>query len=280
MGKLIKQILDYLTGLNALMQIFIVLAGVATTHFLGFLEFLKDLTQGEQINILLAVFIFGHFFSLLNYTGVKNKLENLIRDLIDKKVIEAYYTKKVSYTENSSPKKLTPEARKMLKKHNVDKFILTSGVLGKNFRDMEEYKVLGECLYWVKEKGQDQIKELTYNNDISERESEVVLALAIHEKILMPVKLCEVVKEEELEFGSNREYESYKKLFNLCDIEMSNYVYEVINKLEYFITRFNRLRSCIYRKRDGKFIEGSHVKKHHTFKSVLFRDYNLLVAFF
>ncbi len=116
-------------------------------------------------------------------------VQQLITDLSDGKKI--VYKK---YFKNFSPKRITNDGRTFLKKNNIDQFVLKCSLFKEDFKGLKDSEIYIKCMNWVRgnTEGKNKIIELVYNNDISKEDSEILLALAIHEKILIKNKSEEV----------------------------------------------------------------------------------------
>ena len=111
--------------------------------------------------------------------------------------------------------------------------------------------------------GKDKVMELVYNNEMSKNESEILLALAIQERLLMNEKLSKLAHSPETEYKDCLDY------FKRCDITLSDYVYEAIHKLDFFINAFENYKDKIYEKTNGEFKEKNYIEKGDTFREVL-----------
>ena len=182
--------------------------------------------------------------------------------------------------EQGSPKRITKIGRDILEESNIKEFISNCNISKKDFRDFEDTKVFIACMNWVKEYAKEKVIELTYKHDLSKEDSEILLALALQERFLFDKKVRDIATEEELQdIISNKDWQFYKRSLKCCDIDFSSYVYEAINKLDYYIGRFGRIIDKIYLKKGEMFDKFD--LKGKTFNEVLNKsDYDLLVKFF
>ena len=182
--------------------------------------------------------------------------------------------------EHRSPKRITKIGRDILEESNIKEFISKCDLSVKDLKTFEDIKVYIACMNWVKEHAKEKVIEFTYKYDLSKEDSEILLALALQERFLFDKKVRDIATEEELQdIISNKEWQSYKIPLKCCDIDFSNYVYEAINKLDYYIGRFGRIIDKIYVK-DGELRDRADLIGK-TFNEVLNKsDYDLLVKFF
>ena len=289
--------------LSSLLQIIevvggvIVLIGPFIAYFLGLLDFLMELDQGKQFLIIflgmIVIMFVGFLLFLINYriiNTLSNALQKLINKLSTTKILKTiiktgdFFTKEEKILWRvDSPKKIAYSGWQILNKHKVGKLIESSGFLIKDFKNKKEHEIFNECLEWLKTDigGRYKVAEITYSNEVSEDDSRTIIALAMVERILLPVLIEDILPEEELADFSKEKSKSYKELLKCCDIEMSNYVYEALNKLYFFTDFFTMMRDKLYTQKDGEFKE-KPIEEGLTFVDALGEGvvYNFPLKFF
>ena len=144
--------------------------------------------------ITIVVLWFKNFFQIpnivkqldVNIENIKKSFKKLLKRLEKKDIISEDDVTDITALETLSPKRITSEGRKILEKHGIDTFLSVNckDFINQDYSNKTEVDTYTDCVEYVKNNQSKKAIALTYDNDISERESILLLALAIKDKIM------------------------------------------------------------------------------------------------
>ena len=128
--------------------------------------------------------------SLKPLNTIKVQIQHIREALIAKGILDPYSFD--ALLRSNSPKMITEKGHEFLNKHNIKEFLKSCDLL-KNidrFKEKEEIEIYKECLEWSKKStiAIDKAFELSYNSNLSQKQSTELIAFVIRDEILDKIK--------------------------------------------------------------------------------------------
>ena len=128
--------------------------------------------------------------SLKPLNTIKVQIQHIREALIAKGILDPYSFD--ALLRSNSPKMITEKGHEFLNKHNIKEFLKSCDLL-KNidrFKEKEEIEIYKECLEWSKKStiAINKAFELSYNSNLSQKQSTELIAFVIRDEILDKIK--------------------------------------------------------------------------------------------
>ena len=121
---------------------------------------------------------------------IKSQIQHIREALIAKGILDPYSFD--ALLRSNSPKRITEKGHEFLNKHNIKEFLKSCDLLENidRFKEKEEIEIYKECLEWSKNHtiAINKAFELSYNSNLSQKQSTELIAFVIRDEILDKIK--------------------------------------------------------------------------------------------